>query len=96
MRNALLILMLTRTCLAVALGALLLIMAPRQAHCAPITFQFSGTVSEINDGALVPGVAVGASFSGVYTFDSSWLDRNPACQGWRSIGDFQRQLTCRL
>jgi hypothetical protein len=56
---------------------LLLVASVAEVHAAPVTFEFTGRISEIEDGAGVWGhLMVGAPVSGSYTFDPDAPDQD--------------------
>ena len=57
-------------------------------HASPVTFGFSGIVTQVPFDDLGTGIAPGAAFSGQYTFDSAAVDgiANPAQGSYSAFG----------
>lgn len=79
-----------RTIQQMAACVAVLVVMVTSAQAAPVTFSFSGTVIQINFSNGTPTeFAIGDTFSGTYTFDSTTPDSNTS----PNLGDYYTPLT---
>jgi len=69
----------TKVVIAMFVG-MALTLTPQQSQATPITFGFSGTITNINDrhGLLDGSITKGTPLSGTYTFESTMTDNLPS------------------
>jgi hypothetical protein len=86
-----------RTLLAAIVGGIVVAALVESAAAYPVTFEFAGEITYVqdDDGVLDGAVSVGTPFSGLYTFESTTPDRAPASLEvgiYYAITDFSGQI----